>query len=220
MAQAASPSRKLWLIGLGGLGGAVGLWALFRKTASPIRAIVEPAIETRLHVVDDRGVVLADPKGLADVAGVPLVQYALASMMQSEEKTDRGRLAVGRAAWNMARGNPKRLLKLLIPRGRFGSQTINPYAATSKPPTARTLDLAAAILVGRVPDFLKGAVQWDAPKVQDRNHQKFLANPAKYPKYKYDSKAIAEIRKSKGATMVILADVPETRFWTYAKAAA
>jgi hypothetical protein len=214
-------ASRWWLIGLGGLGGTLGLLSLWRRAgiAPAVESMVEPIIETRLHVVNDRGVVEADPKGLAAVAGVSLEQYALASAMQSEEKTDRGRLAVGRAIWNACKGKRSKLLKLLLPHGRLGAQTVNPYAATSKPPTARTLDLAAAVIEGRVPDFVAGAVQWDAPKAQDRNHEKYLRDPKRWPKYRYNSEMIAERRIAGGARMVVLPDVPETRFWTYARAA-
>ena len=111
------------------------------------------AVEHRLHLVGPDGLVLASPEGLADAAGVSLAVYSLASTMQSEERTDRGRLAVGRATLNAVGGNPERIFKLLAPRGLYGAQTTNPYASTSRPPTARTLGLAQALVDGRVPDY-------------------------------------------------------------------
>lgn len=205
--------RWLEMISGGALLG-LGLSALRKR-------YLEPVIETRLHVVNKRGIVEADPRGLAAVASVSLEQYALASAMQSEEHDDRGRLAVGRAIWNASRGKRSRILKLLLPYGKLGQQGIvSPYAATSNPPTARTLDLAAAIMDGRVPDFVEGAVQWDAPAAQDAMHAKWLKDPKAHPKYRYDSKQIAEQREAGGARMVRVPGVPHTRFWTYAKVAA
>lgn len=205
-------SSRWWLIGLGGLGGTLGFLSAWRRA----RTLVEPVIETRLHVVGKRGVVEASPKGLARAAGVSLEQYALASAMQSEEYDDRGRLAVGRAAWNAAKGKRSRILKLLLPHGKLGQQGIaSSYAATSKPPTARTLDLAAAIIENRVPDFVEGAVQWDAPATQDRLHALWLKDPLAYPKYQFDSRQIAQQREAGGARMVLVPGVPRTRFWTY-----
>jgi hypothetical protein len=158
----------------------------------------------------------ADPAGLARAAGCELPTYALASMMQSEESTDRGRLAVGRAAWNAARGDPRRLLRLLVPRGRLGTQEVNPYAATHRGPTSRTIELARAITSGRVPDFVEGAVQWDAPEEQDRRHQLYLADPARYPRYRSSSADVARRRTAAGAREVRVTGVPKTRFWTRA----
>jgi hypothetical protein len=173
-------------------------------------------IELRLHAPSAGGLVEADPEGLARVAGVDLATYALASAMQSEEETDRGRLAVGRAMWNASRGEPGRLVKLLLPRGRLGTQEANPYAATSRPPTARTLGLASAVVAGRVPDFVEGAVQWDAPETQDRRHALYLADPARYPKYRHSSADVARKRVAAGGREVRVPGVPKTRFWTYA----
>jgi hypothetical protein len=179
------------------------------------RRLFEPEIETRLHVVDSRGLVQASPAGLARAAGAPLPVYALASAMQSEEHSDRGRLAVGRAVWNAVRGRADRIFPKLAPYGRFGSQEVNPYAATSRGPTARTLELAQAIVTGRVPDFVQGATQWDAPAAQDRRHQLYLQDPVKYAKYSKSSVDIARRRMAGGAREVRLADVPNTRFWSY-----
>jgi len=213
---------RWWLIGLGGLGGTLGLLSFWRRAriAPVIESLTTPVIETRLHVVNKRGVVEANAKGLAAVAGVSLEQYALASAMQSEEHDDAGRLAVGRAIWNASKGKRSRILKLLLPHGKLGEQGIvSSYAATSKPPTARTLDLAAAIIEGRVPDYLDGAVQWDAPAAQDAMHEKWKKDPQAHPKYRYDSKQIAEQREAGGARMVRVSGVPHTRFWTYKVAA-
>jgi hypothetical protein len=160
--------------------------------------------------------VAASPAGLARAAGVDLDVYVLASAMQSEEKTDRGRLAVGRAIWNAAGGRRGRLVSMLIPSGRLGTQLVNPYADTRRPPTARTLSLARAVAEGRVPDFVEGAVQWDAPAAQDRNHALYLRDPARYPKFRWSAADVAARRTTTGAREVTVPGVPDTRFWTYA----
>jgi len=187
-----------------GLGaGIVGL-ALLRRIVSP---------EYRLHVAGPDGRVEASPAGLARAAGTSLPAYALASMMQSEEKTDRGRLAVGRAAWNASRQSEGRLIAKLLPDGYLGSQLVNPYASTARPPTSRTLALAQTILDGRVPDFVLGAVQWDAPAAQDAHHALYLAEPARYPKYRWSAADVARKRLQDGMREVWVPGVPSTRFW-------
>jgi hypothetical protein len=176
-------------------------------------------IETRLHVPNAHGIVEADPAGLAFAAGAPLDQYALASAMQSEEKTDTGRLAVGRATWNAAKQDRRGIIGLLLPHGHFASQESGQYASTRLPPTARTLGLAAAIIEGRVPDMVHGAVQWDAPRLQDRMHQLHLQDPKRYPHYRFSSADISQRRKAAGAHEIRVPGVAETRFWSYVTAA-
>lgn len=180
-----------------------------------LRLVRELKVETRLHAVGPDGLVDASPEGLAFAAGASLPVYALASAMQSEEHDDRGRLAVGRSIWNKVRGRADRIFRTLCPTGRFGSQTVNPYAATSRGPTSRTLELAKAIAEGRVPDFVDGAVQWDAPAAQDRHHQLYLQDPVRYRKYRWSSADVARKRTDGGAREVRVAGVPLTRFWSY-----
>jgi hypothetical protein len=201
--------RLGWKTWAAGIGGTVGL-------ALVARVLVRPRVEGRLHVVGPDGLVEASPEGLANAAGVDLATYALASAMQSEERTDRGRLAVGSAVWNAVRGRHDSVFAKLCPTGRLGSQAANGYADTKRPPTARTLQLAAAVLEGRVPDMVRGATQWDAPKTQDRLHALYLQDPVKYPKYRYGSAEIAARRIAAGAHEVRVPGVPDTRFWSYA----
>lgn len=203
------------------VGGRTTPWGLIAGVGAGLGAgigllrLLYPPPETRPHAEGPSGLVDASPAGLARAAGVDLPTYVLASAMQSEEGDDRGRLAVGRAAWNAARGSGARLVKIMIPRGRLGSQLVNPYASTARAPTARTLQLARAIVGGRVPDFVQGAVQWDAPAAQDRRHALYLRDPARYPKYRHSSADVAARRIAAGAREVWVSDVPATRFWTY-----
>lgn len=210
--KAPLPRGVWWALGAG---GALGLLLLCRSRPALRGGSLQP-VEGRLHVVNRDGVVEADPEGLARAAGVPLDVYALASAMQREEHTDRGRLAVGRAIWNAVGERRSKIFAKLAPSGRFGSQEVNPYAATSVPPTARTLALAQSIVDGRVSDFVDRAVQWDAPKAQDRLHALHLRDPARYPKYRRSSTEIAARRMAGGAREVRVPGVEDTRFWTYA----
>jgi len=200
----ASPHR--WKIAAGLGAGVVGL-ALLRELFG---------VESRLHQIDVRGFVAASASGLARAAGVSLPVYVLASAMQSEEKTDRGRLAVGRTILNAVRERPGNVPSKLMPSGHLGSQLVNPYASTARPPTARTLSLAQAIADGRVPDFVDHAVQWDSPAAQDRNHALYLEDPARYPKYRLSSAEVAARRRAAGMREVHVPGVPDTRFWARA----
>jgi hypothetical protein len=141
--------------------------------------------------------------------------------MQSEEGSTAGRLAVGCAARNHSRQAGQSAATVLLRRadkhtgkrlagdGHFGRQK-GRYAATSKPPTAMTLMLAANLLAEPSPieDVTHGAVQWDAPKTQDRLH-------ASDPDGNKTSSQIADIRQQAGARMIKIANVPSTRFWAY-----
>ena len=212
------PNRNWWhrhglLLGLGGV-ATLGVASLFRGP----RRLFEPKIETRLHVVNARGVVEADPEGLARASGYPLDVYAMAACMQSEERTPRGRLAVGLTLWNAVKKDRRRIPRQLLfskrkdGNGHFGTQA-GRYAATDHPPTAKTLQLAEAIIAGRVEDMTQGAVQWDAPKLQDANHKLFLKDPQKYPEHRFSSKDIEAQRTAAGRRMVMVPGVPDTRFW-------
>jgi hypothetical protein len=182
------------------------------------------SVESRLHVLNDRKFVDADPAGLARSTGVPLDVYALASAMQSEEKTRIGRIAIGCAIRNFCRRHrvsvSGQLLKAIdkhgkkrIGHGYFGSQELpGKWAATSKAPTADTLILAAQILAKQSPiiDPTQGATAWDAPELQDRKHRE---DPITYTK---DSKQVAADRTAAGGRMVAVDGIPHTRFWVFA----
>ena len=200
-------NKQQWtLLGLGSA-SLLGLSCLLRRAASA-------AVETRLHTPDQHGIVQANPEGLALASGVPLDVYALASAMQSEEKSNKGRLAVGRTIWNAVKQDRSKIVKKLLPHGHFASQKSGQYAATHKPPTAKTLGLALAIIENRVPDMVHGAIQWDAPRTQDQLHQLYLKDPVKHPHYKHDSADIAQRRIAEGKREIWIPGVPDTRFWS------
>jgi len=197
-----SPNTKWWALGLG---GTLGLSILSR--------LFSPKVETRLHAPGPDGLVAADPEGLARAAGVPLDVYALASAMQSEESSELGRLAVGRAVWNAVGGDRGKIFSKLAPTGRFGRQDANGYADTRHPPTAGTLRLAARVVSGRVPDIVRGAVQWDAPEAQDRAYANYVRDPDNYPPRR-SSAEVAARREAAGMREVRVPGVRSTRFWT------
>lgn len=203
------PNRKKLAWWAAGVGGTLGL-ALLSRWAVP-----RAAVETRLHVVGPDGLVEADPAGLARAAGVSLDVYALASCMQSEESGDLGLLAVGRAVWNAVGGDRTKIFAKLCPTGKFGKQSVNRYADTRRPPTARTLRLAAEVASGRVPDIVRGAVQWDAPEAQDRAYADYVRDPSRFPRRR-SSAEVAERRVAAGMREVRVPGVPKTRFWARA----
>jgi hypothetical protein len=190
-----------------GLGTASGLGLLWR--------LISPSVEWRLHVLNGQKFVDADPKGLARAAGVPLDVYALASAMQSEEKTRIGHIAIGCAVRNYCRKHKisiaAQLLKGRGPsHGHFGSQETGKWASTSKPPTANTLILAGQILQSPSPivDPTQGAVRWYAPAMQDAAHQR---NPNLYS---LDSEQLKTKLMNAGGKMIFVPGVPDTIFWT------
>ena len=178
--------------------------------------------ELRLHVLNDRKFVDARPSGLADNAGVDLDTYALASAMQSEEKTRAGRMAVGWAVRNYCHRHrcsvADQLLKSMRrgrrqpSHGHFASQEApGKWASTASPPTAETLRMAQIIQQDppAIPDPTGGATAWDSPSLQDLMHAR---DPLTYPK---DSRQVAADRTAAGGREVMVDGVPNTRFWRF-----
>ena len=190
-----------------GLGTASGLGLLWR--------LISPPVEWRLHVLNSQKFVDADPGGLAHAAGVPLDVYALASAMQSEEKTRIGHIAIGCAIRNYCRKHKISVAAQLLrgkgpSHGHFGSQEADKWASTSKPPTANTLILAEQILAIPSPiiDPTQGAVRWYAPAMQDLAHQR---NPKLYS---LNSEQLMTKLRNAGGRMIVVPGVPDTLFWT------
>lgn len=181
-------------------------------------------VESRLHVPNKHGIVEADPMGLALAANVPLDTYALASAMQSEERTRIGHIAIGCAIRNYCNKHKISVAAQLLKatdrhgqrcasHGHFGSQEAEgKWAATSNPPTADTLILASQILIHPSPiiDPTHGATRWYAPKAQDREH---LKDPGKYS---LDASQLRSKLLSLGGTPIMVDGVPNTLFWSFA----
>jgi hypothetical protein len=180
-----------------------------------------PAVESRLHVLNPQKFVNADPAGLARAAGTSLDVYALASAMQSEEKTRVGHVAVGCAVRNYCRkhrvGVVAQLLKAVDRHGRrcpshghFGSQeAVGKWAATSKPPTASTLTLAQQILAAPSPiaDPTHGATRWYSPTAQDASHRRAPEL------YSLNAEQLKAKLISQGGKPIAIAN---TLFWSFA----
>lgn len=168
---------------------------------------------------DDRagpdGIVKGKPEDLARAAGVPVDVYSLARVMQSEESSRAGRIAVGWATRNAATRGKITVTKLVTrsdkasAAGKYGRQDAGPkWCATSQAPTADVLEIAKQILAEppKVPDPTKGASQWDAPGLQDKLHKQ---NPAKWK----SAEEIAAKRKAAGKKLVMVPGIEKTRFW-------
>lgn len=181
------------------------------------------SVETRLHVLNDRKFVDANPEGLARAAGVPLDVYALASAMQSEEGTKIGHIAIGCAIRNFCRRHKVPIAHQLLraikhgktcaSHGHFGSQEAKgKWAATSKPPTAETLILASQILAlpSPIEDPTRGAIRWYSPEAQNRGHKR---DPSTYS---LDAKQLKTKLISQGGTPIMVDGVPNTLFWSFA----
>lgn len=180
-------------------------------------------IGTAEHRLGQDGWVEADPRGLAEGAGVNLEVYALASMMTSEAGShEMTMIAVGWAAKNRAATRGESIFRTLTRAGKnnarglfvahessglFAPQNVGPrYASTRKPPTARALELARQIIDDEIADVTDGCTQFDAPTAQDA----LLACATKG--YTKTAAQIAEER-SRGADLVMLPGVSQTRFW-------
>ena len=160
------------------------------------------------------GIVDTSPEQLAKADGVPVEVESLARAMQSEESTEKARVAIGWAIKNMAHKQGLSITKLVTKakdpkvNGKYSRQDVGPskYCASFVSPSSDTLRLAAAIFSGATPDPTGGATQWDAPKAQAQLHAR---NPAKYK----SPEDIATTRAAAGRTLVIVDGVPNTRFW-------
>ncbi len=207
---------KHWLI-VGAISGGVLGAALYmrRKIGAAVTA-------------DDRagpdGIVPGKPEDLARAAGVPVDVYSLARVMESEESSQAGRVAVGWVTRNEARREKITITKLVTRAqykdasgklvkyasadGRYSTQDKHKWCATTSPPTAATLAMAKQVAAEppKLPDPTKGATQWDAPELQDKLHAK---DPAKYK----TAAEIAAKRQAAGKKLVTVPGVAKTRFW-------
>jgi hypothetical protein len=156
-----------------------------------------------------------DPKKLAAEAGYSLDIYSLARAITSEAGSlpQIGQIGVAWAVKNKAKRAKVSITKQLIPSGSYGGQGfVNPWAATTQPPTADSLELARKVEKGEISDPTGGAVGWDSPDAQ-------LAMLKKYPeKYTKTPEQVAENRRKEGMVEVVLPGLSrnKTRFWRYA----
>lgn len=174
------------------------------------------------------GLVNAEPKALADEAGVTQDVFSLATMLSSEHGNDPQvyKEAVGSVALNEAKARGKSITDLLLEvknpshAGFYGSQAdmekttskgghaSDRYAATSKPPYEDDIGIASDLIAGNTPDPTNGARQFDSPRAQDAGFKKGL--------YSMDADALAAKRQGEGKTEVDVdgIDPYRLRFWT------
>jgi hypothetical protein len=118
---------------------------------------------SRLEVTDDISDLTAEA---SRKIGRPISVdvFVLATLSQSEagDGPAMARVAIMHAALAKAKKDKKPLLQLLAPDGKLGGQ-LGRYAATGKPPTPVDIELAEAVLKGKVPNPTPGAVMWDSP---------------------------------------------------------
>jgi hypothetical protein len=171
------------------------------------------------------GIIPETPESLAAAAGASVDVYSLARMMQSEESTIEARAAVGWAVRNHARVAKLTVTQLLTRArhkdkstgkitvydsdGHYGTQRCTPgrFASTFREPTNATLTLAEEVMSGRRPDPTGGADQFDAPDLQDRMAEKDPTGKTK------NAAQVAAARIAAGKELVLVEDVPNTRFW-------
>jgi len=136
---------------------------------------------------------------------VPLQIVALATMIASEAAAQSEKIQVGYAAINESKRLGIPLFVLLAKAGSFGTQLLNGYASTSRPPSKEDVLLAEKIFAGKVKDTSKGATHFDSPKAQR------AAVARKAPGYRKSPEQVAAARKAAGMTLVYNTD--SLRLW-------
>lgn len=170
--------------------------------------------ETRTQVVESPGV-LARSASNALGREVSVGVFTLATLLSSEvgEGEDLAKVAVAHAALTYARKKGKSLGEVLTAGdGHYGSQQ-GRYAATRIPPTVRDIELAEAVLSGKISNPAPGAVQWDSPSAQD----KLFAD--KEAGYETNADTLAQKRESEGKVVVYLPGVDQRYLRLWRKAA-
>lgn len=197
---------------------AAALLALGDSGADPVTGTVKRTSDVCTFTLVD-GVVQEEPQALADAAGVTLDVFALATVIQSEGASlpEAGRHAIGWAVRNAAGDMTGVFHKLTSAparaAGKFGSQNLGRYAATSRPPMRVNVDLAKRIAAeGYDDDPTGGADQFDSPDAQD------ALVKAGTKGYKKSSAEVAADRITAGKEEVLIDGVPrgKLRLWRVA----
>lgn len=140
--------------------------------------------------------------------------YALARAIGSEEPRSPALIqeAVGFAVRNHARNLKRTIERTVAPNG-WGSQEGGGYVTTRLEPTARHLEIAAAVLAPGAMDITGGATHFDRPKVQR------AAIRSGRPGYKTPPEEVARRRVAGGLEMVVLpgVDPDDFRMWRPAR---
>jgi len=144
--------------------------------------------------------------------------FALAAMAASEARQDLAKVAIMHAAITRAGGAGGRLIALLAPGGRLGSQH-GRYASTRVAPTVRDVELAEAVLAGRLANPVPGAVQWDSPATQDRLAASGAPGYVNKDGSLRDREHVAAVRRAEGKEAVALPGIPEDEIRLWRRAA-
>jgi hypothetical protein len=168
------------------------------------------AMDTVTLALND-GIIPTLPVDLAASAGVDIDQYSLARAMQSEESSTDGRTAIGWAIKNHCVDKSITSVVTANPKnpacdGHYSKEMPGKYCSTAHSPSSATLDLAASIISGEIPDLTGGATFWDGPAAQDAAHAR---DPEKYTR---DWAAQEQFRLNQGYSEVTIPGV-ETVFW-------
>ena len=170
------------------------------------------AMDTVTLALND-GIIPTLPVDLAASAGIDIDQYSLARAMQSEESSHDGRVAIGWAIRNHCANLSESITDVLTANpknpasdGHYSKEMPGKYCTTAHSPTSTTLDLAASIISGEIPDPTGGATFWDGPAAQDAAHAR---DPEKYTR---DWAAQEQFRLNQGYSEVTIPWV-ETVFW-------
>lgn len=140
---------------------------------------------------------------------------ALATMIASEQGSDppHVKAAIANAAVNYARYKKYTDVEDAItsgsgPERSFGGQ-LGRYASTNEPPTLEDLNVAEAVLSGRLCDTTGGSIKFDSPFAQLDGIKR------KLPGYKKTPEQIAEDRAKAGLEVFYLpgVDPMRLRFW-------
>lgn len=173
----------------------------------------------RWIVANITGSVPGSPEELAASAGIDVDAYSLARVGQSEE-TGLGSIACMWATKNEAKRSKLTPTQLVVRarmkddngnvivapgNGQYGTQK-HRFCATDHDPSQTMMDNAVAIMDGRLADPTNGAHHWDAPALQDLEHER---DPDNHP----SSEEIARRREASGWHMVLIDGVTKTRYW-------
>jgi hypothetical protein len=140
---------------------------------------------------------------------------ALATMIASEQPEDppHVKAAIANTAVNYARYKKFTDVEDAVTHGSgpersFGGQ-LGRYASTNEPPTIEDVNIAEAVLSGRLPDRTGGAIQYDSPFVQMEGLRKGL------PGYKRTPEQVAADREKSGLVAWYMdgVDPMHLRFW-------
>lgn len=161
------------------------------------REVVRVLSKTMSEVVVLLGTLIASEAGSLPRAGMVGVGWATLNM------------ATGRKAAGMTREKREAAVLKLVGRELGEQGGVRWYAATSRPPTKTSIEVADEVLDLRVADPTGGAIQWDSPEAQRALHKR---DPKRYrTPEEIASKRISVDKRELRLVAGVSAD--KTRFW-------